>query len=114
MYLNGERFPYDNINIDFDNNRYAILYDMYARFQQVYYHQVGEPLLSPELFKGYYPLVGIDCSHQSDKIHKSSVEIKIEFTTKNPIPDGTTAYCLVLHDKVFHYSPLTKLVRQLM
>ncbi|XP_071056099.1 uncharacterized protein [Onthophagus taurus] len=108
VFLNGERFPYDNLNVDFDNNHYAILYDMYSDM----YYQESEPLFSPEEFKTYAPLIGIDCTYQQEAIHKSGVEIKIEYSTKNPIPEGTTAYALILHDS-FVYSPLTKMVKQL-
>lgn len=114
VFLNGERFPYDNLNIDFDNNQYAVLYDMYSRFQNSYYLQEGEPIFTPEQFKATAPLVGIDCTYQPDALHKSGVEIKIEFTTKEAIPAETTAYCLILHDKAFQYSPLTKIVKELM
>ncbi|XP_071055135.1 uncharacterized protein [Onthophagus taurus] len=113
VYLNGERYPYDNLNVDFDSNRVAVLYDMYTRFQKSYYGKEGEPLLTPKQFIENYPLIGIDCTYQAEALHKSGVEIRIEFTTKNPIPDGTTAYCLVLHDKAFQYSPLTKIVKQM-
>lgn len=113
VFLNGERYPYDNINVDFDNNRFAVLYDMYARFQQSYYFKEGEPLLSPKQFLTNFPLIGIDCTYQAESLHKSGVEIRIEYTTKAEISDGTTAYCLILHDKAFQYSPLTKIVKQL-
>lgn len=113
VFLNGERFPYDNLNVDFDNNHYAVLYDMYSRFQQAYYYQESEPLFSPEEFKTYAPLIGIDCTYQQEAVHKSGVEIKIEYSTKAAIPAGTTAYALILHDRAFTYSPLTKIVKQL-
>jgi len=32
LYLNSECYPYDDLNLDFDKNRCAILYDLYARF----------------------------------------------------------------------------------
>lgn len=113
VFLNGERFPYDNLNIDFDSNHFAVLYDMYARFQHSYYYKSNEPLLSPSQFVSNTPLIGIDCSYQAEALHKSGVEIRIEYSTKTEIPDGTTAYCLILHDKAFQYSPLTKIVKQL-
>ncbi|XP_071056864.1 uncharacterized protein [Onthophagus taurus] len=114
VFLNGERYPYDNMNVDFESNHFAILYDMYARFQQFYYYQQSEPLLSPSQYSINAPLIGIDCSHQPEALHRSGVEIKIEFSTKKEIPDNTTAYCLILHDKAFQYSPLTKIVKQLL
>ncbi|XP_011687106.1 PREDICTED: uncharacterized protein LOC105449547 [Wasmannia auropunctata] len=37
LYLNSEFDPYDNLNLDFDKNRAAILHDMFARFRTSYY-----------------------------------------------------------------------------
>jgi len=37
LYLNSEFYPYDNVNVDFGKNRYAILFDMYAHFRKAYY-----------------------------------------------------------------------------
>ena len=42
LYLNSECYSYDDLNLDFDKNRCAILqghdlYDLYARFCKGYY-----------------------------------------------------------------------------
>jgi len=37
VYLNSEFYPYDDLNLDFGKKRYAILFDMYARFLKAYY-----------------------------------------------------------------------------
>ena len=37
VYLNSEFYPYDDLNLDFGKNRYAVLFDMFARFRRVYY-----------------------------------------------------------------------------
>jgi hypothetical protein len=42
------------------------------------------------------------------------VDIRIEFETSVNIPDKTTAYCLILHDRIAKYIPIkniTSLVR---
>ena len=36
LYLNLECYLYDNLNLDFDKIRCAILYDLYARFCKGY------------------------------------------------------------------------------
>lgn len=51
VYLNSECFPYEILNIDIEKNKYAVLYDMYTRFQESYYHDrmsSASPLLSFE------------------------------------------------------------------
>ena len=36
LFLNSQYYPYGNLNIDIDLNQFAILYDMFANFQQSY------------------------------------------------------------------------------
>ncbi|XP_025996956.1 uncharacterized protein LOC105206420 [Solenopsis invicta] len=37
LYLNSKCYPYEDMNLDFDRNKWAILYDGYARFCKTYY-----------------------------------------------------------------------------
>lgn len=111
-YLNGKRYPHENLPIDFTNNRLAVSYNMYAQFQSSYYgYEYGEPMLKLSQFK-LCPLIGIDCSHQEDVVHRSGVEVRIEFTTTENVPKNTTMYCLIMHNKAYAYSPLTKVVQR--
>lgn len=115
VFLNSDCFPYENINSDFDSNKYAILYEMYSRFQEKYYFdRVGcSPLLSYEQFKGTAPLIVIDCSRQSESVKKGLVDVRVEFQTKANVPDTTTAFCLILHDNVVVYNPYTNIVNKI-
>lgn len=114
LYLNSQFFPYDNLNISFKNDRYAELYDMYARFQSSYYNRSDAPLLTPKMFKDKYPIVVIDCSKQNESVKSSTVDIRLEFETEDNIPDNTSAYCLILHDTIVTYTPLTGVVRRVL
>ncbi|KAK9720474.1 hypothetical protein QE152_g22056 [Popillia japonica] len=52
LYDMYTRFPYENIEADFNENRIAVLYDMYTRIQTVYYgYEYTEPLLKLSQFK---------------------------------------------------------------
>lgn len=113
VYLNTERLPYDNQNTDFERKRYATLYEMYSHFQSTYYNKHDEPLLSLEEFKSKAPLIVVDCSNQKDYLQANAVVLRLEFETASNVPANTTAYCLVLHDRVFTYNALTKAVKQL-
>ncbi|KAJ8912613.1 hypothetical protein NQ315_000482 [Exocentrus adspersus] len=57
LYPNSEMFPYDNLNINFENNQIATLYDMYAKFQRSYYEKEDEPIFTPSEFKKFATLV---------------------------------------------------------
>lgn len=113
IFLNSERYPYNDLFLDFKNNKYAALYEMFANFQETYYvNKINHPIFSPEEFKKFAPLVHIDCSRQKESIQTGSVVMRIEFELdSNPVSD-TTAYCLILHEKHFTYNPLTKIVKQ--
>lgn len=112
LFLNSERYPYHDLNLNFKENKFASLYDMYSKFQQSYYEKENQPLFSPHEFKSYAPLVHIDCSRQKDTLQSGAVVVRIEFETNENIPKDTSAYALICHNKLFLYNPLTKIVRQ--
>lgn len=111
VYLNGERFPYNNYNLDFHNDKYTMLYEHYANFQNAYYGSENFPLLTRDTFKSIAPLFIIDCSKQKEEIKYGAVNISLEFSSSENIAAETTAYCLIIHDRLLEYTPLTNIVR---
>jgi len=80
---------------------------MYSRFQTAYYGKEAEPLLSKTEFLNYAPLVVIDCSKQKKLLKLGPVAVRLEFESHANFPAETTAYCLIMHDRVVDYSPLS-------
>lgn len=113
VYLNSERYPYGDLQLDIKNNKFATLYQMFSEFREIYYNSPEEPIFSPKEFKTNAPLVYINCSHQKDLLQTGPVSLRIEFETEEKVPSKTSAYCLIIHDKLFTYNPLTKIVKQL-
>jgi len=62
---------------------------------------------------GNSPFVIIDCSRQNESIKSTTVDVRIEFDCKENVPTNTTAYCLIIHDRVVQYNPLTNVVRKI-
>ncbi|XP_018405192.1 PREDICTED: uncharacterized protein LOC108781652 [Cyphomyrmex costatus] len=65
LYLNSEFFPYDDLNLDWNKHRTAILYDMFIRFRTSYYQipcERSETLFRTDTFRDLFPQVIIDCS----------------------------------------------------
>lgn len=118
VYLNSECYPYENLNVNFANKQYAVLYDMYCRFQETYYHDrapnTAVPLLTYDEYGTNAPIIIIDCSRQNETLKKSIVDIRIEFQTRENIAANTAAYCLVIHDNTVSYNPITNIVNRLM
>ncbi|XP_018307224.1 uncharacterized protein [Mycetomoellerius zeteki] len=122
LYLNSEFFPYDDLNLDFDKRRTAILYDMFVRFRASYYQiskESSETLFKTDSFRNFFPLVItrqsmiIDCSRQNESVKSGTVDVRLEFEFKENVSANTTAYCLIIHDRVIEYSPLSNVVRKI-
>lgn len=118
VYLNSECYPYENLNVNFANNQYAVLYDMYCRFQETFYHDrasnTAVPLLTYEEYSANAPIIVIDCSRQNETLKKSIVDIRIEFQTRENIAADTAAYCLIIHDNLVTYNPYSNIVNKVL
>lgn len=116
VYLNSEYYPYENLNLNFENNMYLVLYDMYMRFQKSYYHNRSNdsctPLWTFDEFKTIAPLVVIDCSRQNESLKKSMIDIRIEMQMTANVPANTIAYCLIIHESIVTYNPYTNIVNR--
>lgn len=106
LFLNSQCYPYGNLNLNINQNQYAVLYDMYANFQNAYYGKENEPMLSKKDFIEKLPLIVIDCSKQNESIKSAPVDVRLEFESRDDFPDNTTAYCLILHDRIVQYNPI--------
>lgn len=113
VHLNSEVYPYESLNIDYDKNQYAVIYDMFSKFQTSYYNNMyTSPICDYYTFKTHYPLIVIDCSRQNEVLKKGVVDLNITFQMKTPFPPNTKAYCLIIHDNMVTYNPYTNIVNR--
>ena len=113
LFLNSQCYPYNNLNLNIKQNQYAILYDMYANFQSVYYSKDPEPLLTRSEFIDRVPLIVIDCSKQNESLKNAPVDVRLELESRNNFPANTAAYCLILHDRIIQYNSVSGEVKKL-
>lgn len=113
LFLNSQYYPYDSLNINFGENRYSILYELYTKFRQSYYNLPTDPLLDIREFKEKAPLFIIDCSRQNENLKSGPVDVRLEIESSQDIPDNTAAYCLIINDRVVEYKPLSNIVRKI-
>ena len=113
LFLNSQYYPYGSLNLDINHNQFAIIYDMFANFQQSYYGKNPEPLLTKASFINNLPLIIIDCSKQNDSLKNAPVDVRIEFESKAIFPDNTAAYCLILHDRIIEYNAVSGDVKKI-
>ena len=108
LYLNSNYYPYDNLKGD-----KSLMYEMYARVQWTVNGGTTYPILSRSEFDKN-PIYVIDCSNQDESLRLGPVDVRLEFESKDNFPASTTAYCLIIHDALVRYSPLTGNVNRVM
>ena len=114
LFLNSQCYPYANLNFNIAQNQFALLYEMYTKFQSSYYGKENEPLLKRAKYLSQAPLIVIDCAKQNESLLTGPVDIRLEFESVNAFPAQTAAYCLILHDRLVEYKPISGIVKKLM
>lgn len=116
LYLNNERFPYDDFNLDFDHWQYHELYMSLMRIQQSYYNGTGGTNPHTEIFDFVAlqnnTFFAFDCTRTNETVKPGMVDVRIEIESRANIPANTSAYCLIIHDNIIKYSPFSSLVHR--
>ena len=107
VFLNSDSYPYDDLNLDFANNEVSKAYEMFIRFRESYYYELPDPVISRSDYISSYPLIVVDCSKQNEAIKEGVVDLKLEIECAENVPENTTAYCLIIHDKEYNYKPVS-------
>ncbi|XP_015591674.1 uncharacterized protein LOC107266067 [Cephus cinctus] len=113
LFLNSQCYPYGNLNLDIDHNHFALLHEMYANIQATYYGKDPEHLLKKNEFLECAPLIVIDCSKQNESFKVGPVDIRLEFEAQDNFPADTSAFCLILHDRIVENNPISGGVKKL-
>ena len=114
LFLNNQGYLYGNLNLNVNRNQYAVLYEMHTNFQANYYGKEPQPLLSKREFINFAPLAVIDCSKQNESLKYGPVDVRLEFEASKNFPAQTSAYCLILHDRLVEYKPISGEVKKLL
>ncbi|XP_050516074.1 uncharacterized protein LOC126890943 [Diabrotica virgifera virgifera] len=114
VVINGDYWPNERMQLDFTKNDYAIAHYNYTEFFPSYARSLTKhPILDYSAFKRYALFV-FDCSKQDDTSFRSgTVDVKLEIEADEGFPAGTRAYCLIVHDSLLEYFPLTEVVKNI-
>ncbi|XP_044008128.1 uncharacterized protein LOC122852388 [Aphidius gifuensis] len=56
----------------------------------------------------------INKNHRQNEMLKSGpVDVRLEFESKENFPADTSAYCLIIHDRILEYKPISGIIRKL-
>lgn len=116
LYLNNQRFPYDDMNLQFDQSNYHEVFMMLSKIQRSYYNGTGgsNPMLNTLTYARFLerPVFAFDCTRTDESIKASMVDVRLEIETTANFPQNTSAYCLIVHDNLVQYSPYSSIVER--
>ncbi len=112
LYLNSEFYPYEAMQINFNENKYIESYVNYCQFKSKFFgtKDVATPLLKYSEF-AEKALFVIDCSKQNESLKSTTVDVRLEIESHQNFATYTSAICLIIYDSMFEYYPLSSQVR---
>ena len=60
--------------------------------------------------KNYLLFFALFANEKNESLKNGPVDIRLEIEASNNFPNGTSAYCLILHDRIVQYRPMSGLV----
>ena len=103
--LNTERYPYTDMALNFTQFKTCRAYEALCNFKEEYVgttSHVSSIQITPEDFVELYPLFVIDVRHQPERLKTTTLDIHIRASFANNVPADTTAYALIISDKLIY------------
>ena len=106
IMLNSTRYPAVDYNVNFTKNQFSRLYGDASLFREKYFRMdslVSNPGIHPGDYKMLYPIFVFDVSKQSERLKNSVTDIQIKAQFAQNVPESTTAYALVISDRMLKF-----------
>lgn len=106
VMLNQERYPAVDYNLSFPNQQFSRVYREASTFSEKYYGMnslITQSNITPSDFKDLFPVFVIDVSKQSERLKSSVVDVQIKASFNEEIPARTTAYAVVISDRMLTF-----------
>jgi hypothetical protein len=111
LYLNSEVYPYEGMNLDFDNDKYTIAYKMMQHCRKSLCDREGA-VITREEFKNKLPLICFDVSHFNANVKSMITDIKVQLEFNKAPKPATTICLLIVAENIIHYNPFTNVVQK--
>lgn len=97
--LEGRRYPEEMLNLDFKNDKYGIIYDMFSEYKKVFNktnQEVSLMYVDPTQFKNSRAVYVINLTRQPENISESRHNFVLHVDFNEDVPQNTVCYiCLV-------------------
>ena len=106
IMMNQERYPAVDYNLSFPNQQFSRAYYNAATFSEKFYGMdqlVTQSNITPADFKNLFPMMVFDVSKQSERLKSGVVDIQIKATFNAAVPARTSAFAVVVSDKMLNF-----------
>lgn len=113
LVMNGEYYPTERMELNFADDAYTEAHHCYAQFYANFKNDMQsskQAVLNYEAYKKNAIFV-IDCSKRNTSLKLGTVDIKVEIEARTGFKALTKAYCIIVHDSVLEYQPLSEIIR---
>ena len=106
LYLNSEFYSYDYLNLDFDKYKTAVLYNMICMYISVcliikFLEKIVKHYWTWKTF--FTVILTLSLTARNKTNPSRAVNVQLKFAFKENVLTNTTAYCLIIHDRVIEY-----------
>ena len=102
VQLNSERYPEENLNINFNKNHFVKPCKMAADFHKIFGDNTTFSVDQDD-YKNIYPIYAFDVSKQTERLKNSPIDVRISATFKDAVGHSNAiAYALILSDKIIN------------
>lgn len=112
LHMNSTVYPYHMHEVNIAEGRCLELYEAYTQIQTSYYNGMETKNLFNSNLNEFQSdvLFTFDVSHADESLKNGSIDIRLEIKATQNLPAKTTAYCLIIYENAFDYSPSDGLV----
>lgn len=114
LHLNSQVYPYIMHEADFGGGKISELYEAYANIQSSYYNGAENGNQFHISYTNFQTnaMFAFDVSRSDESVKNGTIDIRLEINAKETLPAKVTAYCLIIYDNEFVYSPLDGIVER--
>lgn len=118
LHLNSHCYPYLMHDVDISKGRFSELYEAYANIQSSYFNHaqcINQFAINYCDFQKN-SIFAFDVSRSEEtnnsKCGNETVDIRLEIKSSENLLPKTSAFCLIIYDNQFVYSPVDKIVER--
>lgn len=111
LYLNSDVFPYEALNLDYENDKFAIPYKMMQDCRKSFCDETGSSI-SRQDFKSKSPLICFDISNYDTHLKNAITDIRVNIQLTSTPEDRTAINLIIISEEIIHYNPFTNIVQK--